>query len=376
MSRLFDTIKLGQQQLNNRIFMAPMTRGRASPDGVPTELMAKYYAQRAEAGLIITEAVAVSKDGLGWWRAPGIFTAEQQRAWKTVGQAINAEQGHAFMQLWHMGACVHPDFLGGKDALSASDCTLSGEVHTPSGEKKQLRQARAMQLDEIQQTQQDFVVAAKAAIDAGFSGVEVHAANGFLLDQFLRDGSNQRSDLYGGSINKRCRLVLELIDAVADAIGEERVGIRLSPSNAMWGIADSQPLELFSYLVEQLNSRKLAYLHVLEPKPEFGHVIKTVATLAPTLRKLYRGTFILNGGFDQERAEQALNNNEADAIAFGVPFIANPDLVYRYKNKLSLNEVRADYFYTSDSSLGAEGYSDYPLAKQQQVQQNTSEQPA
>lgn len=357
-TQLFTPLQLGQYRLKNRIIMAPLTRGRAGKYGVPGELMAEYYQQRASAGLVIAEATAVSADGRGWLNSPGLYADEQQAGWKKVADAVHQAQGRIFVQIWHMGAAVHPDFLDGAAPVSSSNVTLQGQLPTPKGRDRKMTEPRALTRSEIDQQVQNFAQAARRAVDAGLDGVEVHAANGFLIDQFTRDSSNKREDEYGGSIINRLRFMMQVVKAVCDEIGADKVGIRLSPTNAVWGISDSQYEETFSQAVSQLNEFNLAYLHLLEPKPDSNHGMETIDYLTPLLRKKYQGLLIVNGGFTQDTAEHALTEKLAEAISFGAPFIANPDLVNRFKSGAELSAPKVELFYTE----GAEGYVDYEVA--------------
>jgi len=362
MKNIFTPITLGDYQLTNRVFMAPLTRGRAVNGGVPNRMMAEYYAQRATAGLIIAEATAVAKQGLGWMNAPGLYNSEQQAGWKIIAEAVHKNDGRIFVQLWHMGSIVHPDFLDGELPVSSSAVKQQGSLVTPQGRDREFAIPRALTQAQIAEVVQAFVKAARRAINAGLDGVEIHGANGFLVDQFTRDGINQREDKYGGSIDNRLRFMMEIIEAVCSEIGSGKVGIRLSPSNNVWGIKDSNPKKTFSRAVTQLNRFNLAYVHVLEPRPESiqaMHSMPDAEYLTPLLREYYHGNLIINGGFDKETANDALMNNKAEAIAFGTPFIANPDLVERFHNGVPLTQPDSTTFYTSK----AEGYTDYPLAK-------------
>lgn len=354
MASLFDPITIGNTPLKNRMIMAPLTRGRAGSNGIPDELMAEYYGQRASAGLLIAEATAISEGGRGWLNSPGLYNQAQQDGWKQVAKAVHEKDGKIFVQLWHMGAAVHPDFLNGEQAVSASEITLNGQLPTPKGRDRKFEKTRALSQQEIAQLVTNFAQAAKRAIDAGLDGVEIHAANGFLIDQFTRDSSNKRSDEYGGSIDKRLRFMTEVVAAVCKEIGSHRVGIRLSPTNSTWGINDSQYRQTFSRATELLNDFKLAYLHILESKPGEDSVMEY---LTPVMREKYQGVLIANGGYDKNSANQAVEEGFSDAISFGMPFIANPDLVKRYQNEKPLNQPDSNFFY----SEGAKGYTDYPV---------------
>lgn len=354
---LFTPLTAGAFQLPNRIVMAPLTRGRATVDGVPTPLMAEYYVQRATAGLIIAEATAISPIGYGWVQAPGIWTEAHVKGWQTVTRAVHQAGGRIVLQLWHMGRASHSDFHGGKLPVAPSPLAAEGNCATPLG-KKPYEIPHALTLDEIKATLKDYTHAAKLAKDAGFDGVEVHGANGYLLDEFLRDGANKRSDAYGGTAQSRARFLIEATEAVVNVWGSDRVGVRLSPRNPYKGMSDSDPVATFCTAAELLNPFKLAYLHTMEPLP--GHALAGEGLrVTPEMRKIYKGVMITNGGYTQELGERALANGEADAIAYGVPFIANPDLVNRFRTGAALNAPDAATFYTH----GAAGYTDYPFLK-------------
>lgn len=357
MTDLFRPLRLGALELPNRVVMAPLTRARAVENAQPNALMARYYAQRASAGLIIAEATAVSEMGLGWLDSPGCFTDAHQAGWAQVADAVHAKGGRIVVQLWHMGRTVHPDFIGGKTPWSASDVPANGAMPTPAGTGEQPFVApRAMTEAEIAIVIREFADAARRARAAGLDGVEIHAANGFLIDQFTRDGCNRRTDRWGGAVDNRLRFMMEVVQATCDAIGSDRVGIRLSPTNKVWGIADSDPATTFGRAAERLSDFDLAYLHVLEPKPDIGHFMECVDHLAPRLRERFSGSVILNGGFTRTSADAALAAGEAEAIAFGRPYIANPDLMERLRDGIPLAEPDRDTFYTG----GARGYTDYP----------------
>jgi len=355
MNDIFNSITIGDYQLSNRIFMAPLTRGRAVENGVPNAMMAEYYGQRASAGLIIAEATAVAKNGLGWMNAPGIYNDEQQAGWKGIAKAVHEKNGRIFVQLWHMGSIVHPDFIEGELPVSSSAIKQQGSLTTPKGRDREFAVPKALTKSQIDETVQQFVDAAKRAVDAGLDGVEIHGANGFLVDQFIRDGINHREDEYGGSIDNRLRFMMEIVNAVCMEIGSGKVGIRLSPSNKVWGIKDSNPQAIFSRAVTLLNKFNLAYVHILEPKPETGHAMAASDYLTPVLRENYQGSLIINGGYNKQTANDALAKNEAEAIVFGTPFIANPDLVERFQTDAALTQPDRTTFYTSE----AKGYTDY-----------------
>jgi len=356
MNNIFSPITLGDYQLSNRIFMAPLTRGRAVENGVPNAIMAEYYGQRAGAGLIIAEATAVDKKGLGWMNAPGIYNDEQQAGWKKVAQKVHENSGRIFVQLWHMGSTVHPDFIDGELPVSSSAVKQQGALTTPKGRDREFVVPQPLSKMQIADTVQMFAKAARRAIDAGLDGIEIHGANGFLVDQFTRDSINQREDEYGGSIDNRLRFMMEVVDAVCNEIGSGKVGIRISPTNNVWGIKDSDPKATFTRAVTRLNDFNLAYVHILEPKPDSGHPVETVDYLTPVLRQSYQGNLILNGGYSKDSANDAIGKKEAEAIVFGTPFIANPDLVERFKKNAQLAQPDSTTFYTP----GEKGYTDYP----------------
>ncbi|SHH80324.1 alkene reductase [Cognatishimia maritima] len=355
-SNLFQPIKVGKMTLPNRVIMAPMTRGRSGADGVPTATVAEYYGQRASAGLIITEATAINARGDGWPGAPGIYNDKQQAGWSLVADAVHKNNGRIFMQIWHMGRSVLSENIDGMAPLAPSAVAAEGQIPNSQGVPTDFDVPKEMTSEEISQTVSDFVDAAQRAVDAGIDGVEIHAANNFLIDAFLRDGTNKRTDAYGGSIENRTRFLLEVVDAVAEKIGSDRVGVRFSPTNGVFGIADSNPGALFSYAASQLSSRNLAYLHLLEPLGEGEHPMKTdVPSVSHLIREAYKGVLIQNGGQTPESASALIESGQAEAVAFGVPFIANPDLVSRYQSGAELAAPNPDTFYTP----GPEGYTDY-----------------
>lgn len=357
MTTLHTPARAGSIELANRIVMAPMTRGRSGPDGTPGPHVAEYYRQRASAGLIITEATSAIPGTIGWPGSPGLFTDAHEAAWSEVTRAVHDAGGRIVVQLWHMGRAIHPDFVGGRQPVSASDVAATGEIPTPSGEAKPFAQPRPLTIDEIAELVEGFGLAAERARRAGFDGVEVHAANSFLIDQFIRDGSNQRADEYGGSIDNRLRFLREVVDRTGDAIGFDRVGVRVSPTHANGGLVDSTPEATFTRAAEQLSERQIAYLHVLEPTPGGGHPMASdTPAVAPSLRAAFDGTLIVNAGYDQTTGAEAIASGAADAVAYGVPFIANPDLVERFRNGDPLAAPDPNTFYTS----GPEGYVDYP----------------
>ena len=354
---LFDPIRLGAIESPNRILMAPLTRGRATRDHVPTPIMAEYYAQRASAGLIISEATGISQQGLGWPYAPGLWSQEQVEAWKPVVKAVHDAGGRIVAQLWHMGRLVHPDFLDGEKPVSSSATTGPDKAHTYEG-KKPYGEARALQVEEIPQLLEDYRVAARHAIEAGFDGVQIHAANGYLIDQFLRDNSNFRDDQYGGSIANRVRLLGEVTRAVVETVGADRTGVRLSPNGPIQGADDSHQRELFVAAAALLSSIGIAFLEMREPGFEGTFGKASTEPVAPSIREVFDGPLILNSDYDGPSARAALASGVADAIAFGRTFIANPDLPRRLAEGLPLTKDVPATWYTQQ----AEGYIDYPRA--------------
>lgn len=355
MPSLFDPIKLGAIEAPNRVLMAPLTRGRSTREHVPTDLMRAYYAQRAGAGLIITEATGISRQGLGWPYAPGIWTKEQMAGWRPVTDAVHEAGGRIICQLWHMGRLVHPSFLGGARPVSASATTAPYKAHTYDG-RQPYGEARALRLDEIPDLLGDYAHAAELAMAAGFDGVQIHAANGYLIDQFLRDGANLRDDDYGGSIDNRVRLLRQVTQAVADSVGAARTAVRLSPNGDSQGVNDSQPHALFSAAGAALAEIGIGFLELREPSPEGTFGKAEVAPVAPAIRAAFGGPLVLNSDYTLARAQAALDAGEADAITFGRTFLANPDLVERLKAGAPLNPDDMATWY----SQGPQGYTDYP----------------
>jgi N-ethylmaleimide reductase len=354
MPTLFDALRIGSLTAPNRIFMAPLTRGRATRDHVPTERMVRYYAQRASAGLIMTEATGISRQGLGWPYAPGLWTDEQCEAWKPVTAAVHAAGGRIFAQLWHMGRVVHPDYLGGGSPVSASATTAPFKAHTYDG-RKPYAQARALDASELPGIVKDYVRAATNAMAAGFDGVQLHSANGYLLDQFLRDGSNQRTDSYGGSIENRVRLLREVAEAVAGVVGAERMGVRFSPNGESQGVDDRHPEELFPAAAKMLDAMGIAFLELREPGPDGTFGKTDVPKVSPRIREVFTRPLVLNSDYTKETADAAIASGLADAITFGRPFIANPVLPARLAKGAALAKDDMATWYTQ----GDEGYVDY-----------------
>jgi 2,4-dienoyl-CoA reductase-like NADH-dependent reductase (Old Yellow Enzyme family) len=358
MPTLFDPIKIGAIEAPNRILMAPLTRGRSTREHVPTPIMAEYYAQRASAGLIISEATGITQQGLGWPYAPGLWSDAQVEGWRPVTAAVHAAGGRIVAQLWHMGRIVHPSFLGGAQPVSSSATTAPGKAWTYDG-KQPYAEARALRLDEIPGLLNDYRTAARHAIDAGFDGVQIHAANGYLIDQFLRDNSNFREDQYGGSVDNRVRLLRDVAQTVADVIGADRTGVRLSPNGDTQGCNDSDPVTLFSAAAAALSDISIAFLELREPGMEGTFGKAAVPPVAPHIRKVFKGPLVLNSDYDGEKAQAALDSGVADAIAFGRTFLANPDLPARLRAGIPLTKDNMATWY----SQGPEGYTDYPVAE-------------
>lgn len=366
MPSLFDPIALGAIAAPNRILMAPLTRGRATREHVPTDMMATYYAQRAGAGLIVSEATGISREGLGWPFAPGLWTDEQAEAWKPVTEAVHEAGGRIVAQLWHMGRIVHPSYLDGAPPVSASATTAPGQAYTYDG-KQDYAEARALPEAEIPRLVEDYAKAAANAMAAGFDGVEIHGANGYLIDQFLRDSSNLREDAYGGSPDNRTRLLEEVARAVAGVAGADRTGVRLSPNGDTQGVIDSDPDTVFALAAEKLSAIGIAFLELREPGPDGSFGRTDQPGVSPVIRAHFDGPLILNSDFDREQAQAALDAGKADAISFGRPFISNPDLVERFRDGRPLAGVAPDKgtwdYAPTWYSPGAEGYIDYPRAE-------------
>ncbi|WP_343344593.1 alkene reductase [Sphingomicrobium sp. XHP0239] len=354
MPDLFDPITLGSIDCPNRAMMAPLTRGRADERGVHGPLAATYYAQRAEAGLIISEATGISKEGLGWPYAPGLWTDAQVDGWKPVTEAVHQAGGRIVAQLWHMGRLVHPD-MGGGPPISASATTAPQKLHTFTG-KQDAVEARALPKDEIPRVVEDYVRAAANAMRAGFDGVQIHAANGYLIDQFIRDGANHRDDDYGGSAENRCRLMREVCEAIGGEIGMERTAIRLSPIGAVQGVDDSDPEATFTTAARILQEIGVPWLEMREPGDHSSFVEADRDRVSPAMREVFKGKIGLNSDLDRKSGQKLLDRGIADFIAFGRPFIANPDLVRRMREDAPMNDPDSATFYTR----GAEGYVDYP----------------
>ena len=347
MSILFEPLKVGTLTLPNRIIMAPLTRLRGTVDHLPTPIMVEYYRQRASAGMIITEGTPVSPLGVGYAQVPGIWSAEQTELWKPVTAAVHEAGGRILAQIWHVGRVSDPSFLNGQQPIAPSAVPPPGNV-TLIRPKKEFEVPRALSLEEIRHVVEEFHQGAKNAKEAGFDGVEIHGANGYLLDQFLHSASNLRDDEYGGSIENRARLHLEVADAASAVFGPDRVGMHLAPRGDVMGMGDANPRELFTHLATELGKRKLAFLMAREYFAD--------DRLGPDLKKAFGGVYIANEKYTQAEAEKVIEAGEADAVAFGKLFIANPDLPKRFAGGTELNTPVPDTFYTHD----AQGYIDYP----------------
>lgn len=352
---LFSPVTLGSISLKNRIVMAPLTRNRAGEGGVPQAMNVTYYEQRASAGLIVTEATPISPMGHGYPALPGIYTDAQVAGWKKVTEAVHAKGGKIVIQLWHVGRISHPSLLP-NNALPVAPSAIkpAGKAFTYQGLVDYVT-PRALEAAELPAIVQDYVLATKCAIAAGFDGVEIHAANGYLLDQFLRDGTNHRTDQYGGSYENRARLLMEVTRAVVDTIGADKVGVRLSPVNPFNDMKDSNPQAIFNFVADALNQFDLAYLHAVEGGIHGGG--ESDPFDFETFRKQFKGAYMANLSYDKARGNAAVQSGHADVVAYGVPFIANPDLVERFKQDAPLNEADSKTFYGGTEK----GYIDYPL---------------
>lgn len=356
--KLLSPAKLGPYALDNRVVMAPLTRSRAGDGGVPRAMNVEYYAQRATAGLIISEATQISPEGVGYPGTPGIHSAEQIKGWRRVTDAVHAAGGRILLQLWHVGRISHPTLQpGGALPVAPSAIRPEGDAFTADGLQPFVT-PRALETHEIPGIVEDYRQAAEHAKEAGFDGVEVHAANGYLLDQFLRDGANHRTDAYGGPVENRARLLLDVMDAVTTVWSADQVGVRLSPINSFNDMTDSDPDATFGYVARQLNAYGLAYLHVVET--DMTGATSTQAFDKRKLRNAFRGTYIANGGYDKASATDAIANGDADFVAFGIPFIANPDLVERFALDAPLTDPDPATFYGGDER----GYIDYPFLEE------------
>jgi 2,4-dienoyl-CoA reductase-like NADH-dependent reductase (Old Yellow Enzyme family) len=347
MSSLFQPLKVGALTLPNRIIMAPLTRARAGDSRIPNDLMATYYAQRATAGLILTEATSVTPMGVGYAKTPGIWSEAQVEGWKKTTSAVHAKGGLIFMQLWHVGRISDPMFLNGETPVAPSAIQPAGRLSLVRPEKGYVT-PRALELHEIKEIIEAYRKGAENAKRAGFDGVEIHGANGYLIDQFLQDGTNTRTDQYGGSIENRARFMLEVTDAVISVWGADRVGMHIAPRSDSHDMKDSNPASTFGYIATELGKRKIAFL--------FAREAQGADSLGPILKKAFGGVYIANEKFTKETAEKIVKDGVADAVSFGVPFISNPDLPKRFAENLPLNETNFQTLYADDAT----GYTDYP----------------
>jgi 2,4-dienoyl-CoA reductase-like NADH-dependent reductase (Old Yellow Enzyme family) len=354
MTTLFDPIRVGDLDLPNRVFMAPLTRARATDDRVPTAIMRDYYVQRASAGLILTEATNITVDSVGYQRTPGIWSPAQIAGWKGINEAVHQAGGRIFMQLWHCGRVSDPSLLGGEPPVAPTAIAAQGHVSLLRPERP-YPVPRALRLEEISSIVADYRIAAENAQAAGFDGVELHGANGYLLDQFLQDSTNKRTDEYGGPIENRARLMFEAVDAAISVWGAERVGLHLAPRCDTHDMGDSDPLGTFSYVAREARKRNLAFL--------FAREHQAGDSIGAALKREFGGVYVANERFTVEQSAAALAEGSADAIAFGVKYIANPDLVARLRAGAALNEIDRDTMYTG----GTKGYIDYPAMTDQAV---------
>ena len=360
MPSLFDPLNLSPAlSLPNRILMAPLTRGRATREAVPTPIMAEYYAQRADAGLIVSEATGISREGLGWPFAPGLWSEAQVEGWRSVVGAVHAKGGRIVAQLWHMGRLV-PTGVSGLPAISASAVRNDALGHGYDG-KEPYPEPRAATLDDLKRIVGDYAAAARNAITAGFDGVQIHGANGYLIDQFLRDGSNRRQDDYGGSFDNRLRFMSEVVEAVVAEVGIDRTAIRLSPVGESQGCNDSDNHALFTAVAARLEHLRVPWIELREPGPQSTFRATDEPPVSPSMRHVYSGKIVLNSDYDGTTGQARLDQGVADAISFGRTFIANPDLVDRIRDGAPLNAANPRTFY----SPGREGYTDYPQRGEQ-----------
>jgi len=347
MAELTSPLKVGDFELKNRLVLAPLTRARSGASRVPNDVVVEYYQQRANAGLILTEATIISPKAAGYYDTPGLWSEEQAQAWKKVTDAVHAQNSKIAVQLWHVGRISDPEIIEGETPVSASAVQAAGHVSLLRPERP-YPVPRPLEISEIKEIVADYKRAAELAKQAGFDAVELHSANGYLVEQFLYSGTNQREDEYGGSIENRARFLLEVVDALIEVWGAGRVGIHLSPRGDAHDVSDDDRLALFSYVVEQVNARKIAFI--------FSREYKAEDSISPVLRAKFDGAWIANEKLTLESAKQVLADGEADAVAFGLAYIANPDLLQRFEQNADLNEVNFQTLYAK----GAEGYTDYP----------------
>jgi N-ethylmaleimide reductase len=355
---LFDSLKLGSIEAPNRIVMAPLTRARSNRDGVPNDLMAAYYAQRASAGLIISEATGISREGLGWPNAPGLWNEAQVRGWRKVTGAVHHHGGRIVAQLWHMGRLVHPN-VSGMEPVSSSAVTAPDYAHTYEG-KVPYAEPRAASEHDIERIVDHYAAAARNAIEAGFDGIQIHGANGYLVDQFLRDGANFRSDEFGGSIDNRLRFMTAVLKAVGKAIGMERVGIRFSPNFQVQGVEDAYPVELFKAVAQRLEELKVPWIELREPRRRTASGAIPTEPVSPVMRRIYSGKVLINSDYDWVDARTRVALGDGDGVSIGRLFIANPDLVQRIALGAELTEGDPSTYYSG----AAAGYVDYPTLEE------------
>ncbi|APS39703.1 alkene reductase [Salegentibacter sp. T436] len=362
---LLKSYNLNGLELPNRVVMAPMTRSRAdNPENTPIEgLHDVYYTQRASAGLIITEGSQVSKEAVGYVNTPGIYSKEQIAGWKMVNKKVHEAKGRMFIQLWHVGRMSHPDFHNEDLPLSASAINPEAQSYTPEGFKDTVT-PKEMTIEDIKRTIQDFKNAAKNAMEADFDGVEIHSSNGYLFHQFFNGTSNKRNDEYGGSIENRAKILFETIDAIKEVMPEQKIGLRLNPSlNGIFGMTmDEETIPTFDYIIKKLNDYDLAYLHLSEPFNDVSDVPYAVTEIAKSYRPMYNGTLMINAGFDKESGNKVIEEGNADLVAFGKPYISNPDLVERFAENIPLSDWDTDTFYVP----GEKGYIDYEAKARKQ----------
>jgi N-ethylmaleimide reductase len=356
MANLFESVQLGSLVLANRVFMAPLTRNRADADGVPGELAATYYSQRASAGLIVTEATQISPMGKGYFNTPGIHSPEQVRVWRRIVESVHKSGGRIFLQLWHVGRISHSSLLpNNAQPVAPSAIRANSQTLIATG-LAQVSEPVALTASGIKETLDDYRRAAGNAKEAGFDGVEIHAANGYLIDQFLRTGTNQRNDEYGGVAANRVRFLTEALQRVLEVWDSGQVGVRISPTGGFNDMTDDNPLETFSVAVERLNGYGLGYLHIVETAQNSKGSSEADLAMSAHLRTLWKGLYVVNGGYDGPRGEEALRTGHADAVAYGRNFLANPDLPRRLQLGAALNEPDPTTFYGG----GAAGYTSYP----------------
>ena len=357
---ILEPFQLRDLDLPNRVIMAPLTRSRAGESRIPNDLMAEYYGQRASAGLIISEATTISPQANGWVQSPGIYTDEMRDGWRKVVDAVHSAGGRIYLQLWHMGRASHSDFHNGGPAVAPSPIAIQGDpIRTPEG-KKPHQVPRGLDTEEIPKIVEEYRLAAQRAKSAGFDGVEIHAANGYLIDQFLQSKTNQRTDHYGGSVENRCRFLVEVVDAVTSVWPAKRVGVRLSPNGVFNDMGSPDYRDQFVHAAEQMDNYRLSYLHIVDGLL-FGFHEMGEAMVLSDFRKVFAGPLMGNCGYDQQSADAAISNGDADMIAFGRPYISNPDLVERFKNNWPLTDPGSPELWYSHE---AEGYTTFPRYQQ------------